>query len=374
MDQKLRILFVWGYMDIGGAQIAGLELARALKKKGHYVAYLSEGGSLVKELEEVDIPHYVGKVNTKDPLTMYKAASLVEKISIQDKIQVYYCDGIAQTVMAYLASRRVYFKTRNRPGVTTVKHGHEKALYYYISSPLYNFLSDHVMGVCEFERRRLISHGLNPNRVSTLYNALPLANLPFPLTSSLHQELNLDKEIPLLGYVGRLSPEKDVGTLVKGFGKVATQSSAHLVIVGDGPEREYLEWLVGDLAIQKKVHFLGYRRDIPQILAALKGLLLSSTRELFPMVVLEAFYYKVPVVATDIGGVGEVVKDGETGYKVPPCEPTLLAEKIKVLLDNPSQGQKMGERGREMVLEQFSLDKAVSQLEEVLSNYSSGGS
>ncbi|RME75012.1 MAG: glycosyltransferase family 1 protein, partial [Planctomycetota bacterium] len=164
-------------------------------------------------------------------------------------------------------------------------------------------------------------------------------------------------------YVGRLSPEKDVANAIDSMGKfVFPQTQVHLCIVGDGPERKFLEWKVQDLGIEDRVHFLGFRRDIPNILSSLDLLVLSSLRELFPMVALEALYYECPVVATRIGGVPEVVIDGETGFTAPPGDSEKLGEAILKILDEPDKARKMGQKGRQKVLENFSLEKVGQEL------------
>ncbi|RME87394.1 MAG: hypothetical protein D6785_02090, partial [Planctomycetota bacterium] len=208
--KQIRCAFVWGNMDIGGAETVSFEIAKFIRDQGHHIAFICERGNLSPELEKEGFPCYYGKTNTKNPWVMVEASFLVEKVARKERLNLFYCDNLAQTVMAFLAKKRLVRGSHKGPAVITVMHGHEKAFYYYISSPAYNWLSDRVIGVCDFERQRLIQHGLNPMKVQRIYNGILPHSLPYPFTGKLKQELGIEDEVPLVGYVGRLSPEKDV--------------------------------------------------------------------------------------------------------------------------------------------------------------------
>jgi glycosyltransferase involved in cell wall biosynthesis len=120
--------------------------------------------------------------------------------------------------------------------------------------------------------------------------------------------------------------------------------------------------------LEGRVHFLGVRRDVPQLMAAADGYLLSSAWEGMPVVLLEAAAVGLPVVATRVGGVAEVVEDGVSGFLVPPGDPTALAqamEKIEAL--TPEQRRAMGARGRALVEQRYSTGSVVDMWERLYS-------
>ena len=136
-----------------------------------------------------------------------------------------------------------------------------------------------------------------------------------------------------------------------------------MVIVGDGPERADLERMAQELGIFKRVHFLGYRQDIPEILSALHVVAVPSRQAGFELILAEAMASGVVVVASRVGPIPEVIADGETGILVPPQDHEAFADAIIKLLGQPDRRKRMGEAGRARVRERFSIQRMVSETE-----------
>ena len=132
---------------------------------------------------------------------------------------------------------------------------------------------------------------------------------------------------------------------------------AHLVLVGDGVRRPHLERSARQLGIASRCHFLGHRLDGPAILARASIAVSASYAEGISNAILEGMAARLPVVATTVGGSPELVRDGVTGYLVPPGAPAALARRLVDLLAAPARGRRMGERGRRMVEREFGLDQ-----------------
>jgi glycosyltransferase involved in cell wall biosynthesis len=163
-----------------------------------------------------------------------------------------------------------------------------------------------------------------------------------------------------IGTVGRLSWEKDQQALLEAFGLLKKQvDNACLLIVGDGALRGDLERAAEDLGIANDVQFLGYRDDVPSIMAALDVFVLPSLEEGISLTLLEAMAASRPIVATDVGGNPEVVVDGETGILVPSEDVAALAGAIIKLYGDKELRGKMGAAGRKRVEEHFSLNAMV---------------
>jgi glycosyltransferase involved in cell wall biosynthesis len=159
-----------------------------------------------------------------------------------------------------------------------------------------------------------------------------------------------------VGIVARLSQEKGHKVLINAFKQVSQKLNAKLLIIGDGPLKETLMQQVQDLQIQDRVLFLGFRKDIPQLLAMIDLFVLSSFTEGISLTLLEAMASGKPVVATMVGGNPEVVVNRKTGYLVPAGDATSMAEMMISLLGDHQKRQEMGIAGRERVIEYFSME------------------
>jgi glycosyltransferase involved in cell wall biosynthesis len=175
-------------------------------------------------------------------------------------------------------------------------------------------------------------------------------------------------EVPLRALaVARLVPDKDHPTLIRAFQMVAAnQLQAELWLVGEGPREAAIRKMVRQAQLEKRVHFLPGQLDLRPLLALASFLVLSSSREAFPNVVLEAMAAGLPVVATRVGGLPEMVAQGETGLLVPPGDPPALAAAMSRVLADADLRRKLGRAGRMRVEQEFSLEAMVSRTAEVL--------
>ena len=154
--------------------------------------------------------------------------------------------------------------------------------------------------------------------------------------------------------VARLRRPKDVMTLVRAVAMLE-RGSVRALVVGDGPQRAPLAAEVARLGVGDSVRLLGERDDVAQLLARADLVVLSSTSEGMPMCVLEAMAAGLPVVASAVGGVPEIVRDGETGILVPPGEPAALAAAIGALIADPARRRRLGEAGRRRAEAEFDV-------------------
>lgn len=168
----------------------------------------------------------------------------------------------------------------------------------------------------------------------------------------------------LVGTVGRLEPVKGIEYFVAAAHRITENApGARCVVVGQGSEEEALRERAQ--GVTPEVRFLGHRDDVPQLMAAFDVLVVPSVNEGMGRVVLEAGAAATPVVASDVGGVPDVVRDGETGFLVPPGDDVALAERVVELAKDPVRRQRMGEAGREFVVPSHGLDEMVRRIEAV---------
>ncbi len=211
------------------------------------------------------------------------------------------------------------------------------------------------------------SEGFKPEKIEVIYNSVNLEQFNKPIDSQyVRKELGIPEGLPIIGIVARLSPEKGHIVFLKAAKKIINIfPDTWFLIVGDGKEREKLEEMTRKLAIQSNVYFLGVREDILRIISLFDVAVLASfpIRETFSNAILEYMAAAKPVVATKVGSISEQVVDGETGFLISPGDSDAIANAILRLLQDRKLAKKMGERGRERVEENFTLQKMVAKYE-----------
>jgi glycosyltransferase involved in cell wall biosynthesis len=221
-------------------------------------------------------------------------------------------------------------------------------------------LSDAVIAVSEADRRRMISIvGMPPERVTLIPNGIPE---PHPRhAASVRANLGIADDAPLLVQTAVLRPQKAIGTMLEAMAILREdEPAARLVILGSG-DRRALQTRAAELAVLDVVSFIGQRDDVADILAAADVGVLSSDFEGMPLAILEYMAAGLPVVSTDVGGVREVVREGETGLLVPRGDGRALAERIGRLIADPELARRMGQNGRRLQLAQFSAAAMVRE-------------
>ncbi len=172
-----------------------------------------------------------------------------------------------------------------------------------------------------------------------------------------------DQDI-VIGTVGRLDPVKDQQLLIKAFAQLnLVHHRLILLIIGDGPSWKNLEKLASDLGVRTKIHFLGARTDVPELLKLLDIFVLPSIAEGISNTLLEAMATGLPVIATRVGGNPELVVDNETGYLIPKEDLGALVKSLDHYILNKHLRNQHGTTGRERVVREFSLDKMVARYE-----------
>ena len=230
--------------------------------------------------------------------------------------------------------------------------------------------SDLVTAVGETVKRAVVEHeGIPESRIRVIQNGVPNGDLVDPVTvrSSMRKEFGIREDAFVVIHVARLEATKNHRLAVEAFQQVAnTKLSAILIIVGDGPERSALEKLVDKLGLRASVVFTGMRDDVPELLAAADVAILTSLSEGVPLSLIEAMNARLPIVATSVGGVQEVVDDRVTGLLVDSGDGKSLADAIVRLSERQEIRQQMGIAGRERAQRRFSEERMFAEFGELL--------
>ncbi|BDI33656.1 glycosyl transferase family 1 [Capsulimonas corticalis] len=207
--------------------------------------------------------------------------------------------------------------------------------------------------------------GRSPKRIRVIPHAIECEGFDPDINSMLARHaLGLPKDGPVIGLVGRMEEQKGVEDFLRMARLVSdSEAGAHFLVVGDGQELPKYRMLAEDLGIADRVHFTGRRTDIARCLAAMDVFVLASLFEPFGLVLAEAMAMKTPVVATDVGGVSEVISDGVTGMLVPAADPAAMAKSALEYVRRPELARRHGEDGRKRVLEKFTASRMVADME-----------
>ncbi len=346
--------FFWPY--IGGVEVLGMKLARALRERGHELAVVTSHGDL--ELPDEDA----------------HAGLRIHRFRFLEALA-------ARRLDLYAEARRrlVCLKQAFRPDLVHMNSVPPSALLHWqtrsyhpaptlvaVHSPLpdQNAAAETLVGrtlraaawVTANSRamledvRRLVPE--ISDRSSVIYNGLEMPELA---------PESLPFEAPMLLCAGRVVRDKGFDVAISAFATVRRRfPKARLVIAGDGPARAELEQQAAEMGVREAVDFLGWvpPEKIPALMnSATLALMPSRWREAFGLVALQAMQMARPVVASDVGGLPEVVAHGETGLVVPKEDPEVVAQAVTRLLENPSLAQEMGAAGRRRASLLFGFDR-----------------
>ncbi len=364
----MRIAIVC-YPTHGGSGVVASELAIALADSGHDVHVVSyavpfrlRGFHPGVRFHEVEIASY--PLLRFPPYTLGLATKLAEVASEEglDVIHAHY--AVPNAVSAFLAREII---GSPRPRLVTTLHGTDITLVGADRSfdRVIRFAlerSDAVTAVsgylAERTRRDFSPHlpiAVIPNFVDT---ALPPAD-----TSACAREAWAPAGEAILMHISNFRPVKRISDVVRVFHAVRQEEPARLVLIGEGPERLFAQQLVRELELGDDVLFLGQQDDVQGLLACADLLLLPSEQESFGLTALEAMVARVPVIATSIGGLPEVVTDGEAGRLLPVGDVSGMARAALKLIRDPGSRKAMGRAGRERAKRHFRRELVVPRYE-----------
>jgi glycosyltransferase involved in cell wall biosynthesis len=234
----------------------------------------------------------------------------------------------------------------------------------------YNFLADHILANSFSTQRTLLRNApwLDPNRIAVVYKGIdPRPYLERPEQGvALRRELGIAPEAPVVGFVGQIIERKGITDIVQCVPIVARQlPQVKFLFVGEGALQEFLVEKTRELGVAGQTIYAGFRRDIPAVMKAIEILLLPSYVEGFGYVLIEAMAAAKPVVATNVSSIPEIVQHGETGLLVETHRPQQLAQAILTILQDENLRRSMGQKGRELMLKKFTLERMISQIEAI---------
>ncbi len=240
-----------------------------------------------------------------------------------------------------------------RPVLATI-HGRDVQV---ADVAMHRMAETHLHVVSRATLYQALAAGVRRDRISCIVNGVDAELFaPGAASGALRRACGIAPDVPLIGFVGRLSAEKGPDLFVRAAAlAMARRLDVEAVMIGSGALRDSLVALAGELGVADRLHIVGERSDIPDCLRELAVLVSSSRSEGMPLAIMEAQASGLPVVATHVGGLPEIVTMGETGVLVPPGDVNAIAQVLCNLLDDPGNRAELGRAARRRMIERFSL-------------------
>jgi len=357
------------YPTYGGSGVVATELGKELASRGHDVHFISYALPIRLTMtdhiyfHEVEVLSYpLFEYPPYDLVLATKMAEVMTRFEL-DILHVHY--AIPHSISAYLAKKMT---DRVVPFVTTL-HGTDITLVGNDRSylPITRFgieQSDAVTAVSEYLKLRTIQEFQIERTVHVVPNFVDCNVYGRASDTSFRKKFAADDE-GLLIHISNFRPVKRVEDVIAIFSNVRQRQKVRLLMVGDGPERPKAEWLARTHGVADDVIFVGKQNEMSQFLAVSDALLLPSELESFGLVALEAMACEVPVIATRVGGIPEVVREGIDGFLYNIGDTSAMADGCYSILKDRTFRGELGRAARDRAIREFSAGNIVMQYEDL---------
>lgn len=367
MNRRPLIAHVLYSLDTGGMeQVAISVVNRTAARYRHAIISLTGFGVIRSRIEDTAVPCLsLDKQPGKDPGCYLRLWATLRQLQ-PDLVQTYNIGTLDAAPIARLAGASRVVHAEHGRDASDLLGSNRK--YRSLRRWLQPFITRYVAVSGDLQRWLCDDVGIAPSKVVCIHNGVDVP-IHAPHAESHSARPLLGTFAPpgtlLIGTVGRLDAVKDQAGLITAFRSLCDADPGpatrlRLAIVGEGGKRGALERQIERMHLDDQVRLLGNREDVAELLAECDVFALSSLAEGIPLTILEAMAAGLPVVATDVGGVGEAVIDGSTGTLVPPSDPAALAAALGRYVQDGHLRQQHGRAGRERVESRFSLSAMVS--------------
>jgi len=372
-------------MIIGGAQENTLSTVCGLKKRGHNICIISgpskgPEGSMENDIKNQNINLIIVKQLIRnvslwhDTIAFFRLGIIFRK----NRYDIIHTHSAKAGFLGRIAAKIFSRKSK----VVHTFHGSSFHKYqpplirylYFLSEKLAGFCTDYFISVSSVILEKHIKTGIVKNKKCSIVRS-GFQIEPYKKCGTLREKMrsyfHINEKDILIGMIGRLFPNKGQEYLLRVFVNISKDYPfIHLVLVGDGILRKAFETYVEINRVKNRVYFTGLVKpqDIPAYAAAMDIGVHTSLREGLPRAVVQMLAAGNPVIAFDIDGTREVIKNGINGFIVPAKDEISLEGKLRYLIENPDARKQMGQQGKKMALEEFSIENMVAKIEEIYLN------
>ncbi len=348
-DHKPRIMQLITDLELGGAPMMVQNLSLGLHQRGYEVAVtcLAKAGPVADTLRHHGIiAAGFDAWSAIDISVLWRLAQFIRKY----RPDILHCHLMHANVVGRLVGRLCYV-----PRIIATIHTAERKKHWHLwLESLTQRLSNRIICVSPSVQRHMSTY-IAQNRLKTICNGIDVDKYHDAQPYN-PWELELNPDLPILIFTGRLDPVKNIGKIIQAI-KLLSESGhqVQLLIVGDGPMKSELLASTRLLQLTRHIHFLGARRDIPRLLKSADIFIMASRWEGMSISALEAMAAETPIIASNVPGLNDMIRDQQNGLLFDPASPQQIATKIKTLLDNKPQARQLAQNASQTVRQQYSL-------------------
>lgn len=368
---RINLLYIITKLELGGAQIQLLSLINSLNRdKFKVFLFTAKDGILVKDASVINGLTLVKSGSLEraiNPLRDFSALLQIFLFIKKNKIHVVHTHsskaGLLGRTAAKMAGVKVILHTIHGWSFNNYQHPAVRNLFIFLERMAAKF-TNKIIVVCKHDLQKGLNNRIaGETKYALISYGVDYKRFNNDMGQRVKQNLGVKKEELLVTNISCFKPQKSPLDFIKLAALIKPVCpKAKFLLVGDGKLRKKIEKTVKQLNLEDRVILSGWRRDIPEILSATDIFVLTSLWEGLPITVLEAGIAGVPVVATDTGGIREVVSEGETGFMVLPRDIQGMRNKLDILLKDAFLRRKIAERSRVILGNKFCLDNSLSKI------------
>lgn len=353
----MRTLITINNLGVGGAEHLVVDDINEMLKRGMDVWLMTlkpeKGDKSLSSQCRIPESHWI-KINFGSLLNIRSWLRVVKKVrSIKPDVMI--CHLWYSNLIGRVTSKICGIKT-----VITFEHNVYDSLKtrkMFFTDRIFQNISSYVVAVSSAVKDSLVRHGIKNSKIKVIHNGIDISKYKNRQSKNIRQELSVGSDFVFV-FIGRLIRQKGVDVLIKAF---AQTENSRLLMVGMGEEKQSLMSLAKGLSVENRVHFLGFREDIPDILANADCFVLPSRYEGLPIVLLEAVASEKAIIVSDFQSSSEIIKNGTNGIIVPKENVDELAKAMNLVAQNKDFRHKLSENIR-IGSESISIENHVDTL------------
>ncbi len=374
---KQKILFIITQSEMGGAQRFVLDMAGALTNDGYNISVAASGnGTLLKNCYNMFRSEHIvteGKTikttflkylkRSPGPIKAIFAISEMRKLIKQEKPDVLFLCSTMAGILGSIAGRKRVSKIIYRIGgwaFNDPRPKWQKKLIIFLEKITSQYKNKIIVN-SEFDLQSALAHKIaSQDKLIKIYNGIDPTEIEFLEKKQARQELGVSTTQPIIGTIANFYKTKGLAHLIT----ASKHIDAQIVIIGDGKERQNLENSIKKYNLQDKVKLLGQKPNARKYLKAFDVFVLPSLKEGFPWVILETMASQVPIIATSVGAIPEIIQNNQSGFVIPPADSQILSKKIQDLLSSPELRNKFTQNAT-LRLSLFSKQHMIIQTKDI---------
>ncbi len=372
MSDKINVLHLRDSSGLYGAERVILTLGRNIDQSRFQFSLLCMQRNDASNLELMDAGRSLGikvdEIRVEGRLN-FRSVLKLRVYFKKNKIDIIHTHDFKSDFYGFLAT--VFLRIRRvATAHGSTRDSRMKRLYLLLAEKIIYRYYHKIVAVSDDLKKFLIRRGVSSRKIEMIRNGFDFHILSNP---SSPQKIKFDfnpDDYRIFGIVGRLFPDKGHTFFLEAFKSLKNENrKIKALIIGDGPAREEVQNKIKTFHLENDVYLLGYQNDIKKYYQILDYLVIPSIREGLPYTLLEAMYFKIPVLATSVGDIPHLIENNKTGFLVPPGDSIVLAKAMSGMLVNSEKCIALADKGYERVKQFFSGEKMTHQTEQLYQKF-----